>query len=335
MSYADDLKPDEKARLIPGFPILVVHAGSVAHGTHVEPEAGGIDDVDIIGVYVDTLDRYFGLRAGVDRGSHVQIGKWDCSSYELRHFVRLAMACNPNVICALWTEEQHHLVRLTPGSVLIRNRALFSSKLAYNTFSGYAGAQLARMTAYHADGEVSCCEGSEFHTETCPLTEARGRGSRKKFATGYMGQKRKALVEKFGYDCKNAAHLIRLLRMGQEFLATGMLNVKRHDAKELIEIKQGKWSLDRVMSTSMELSDKMTYARDVSPLPERPNEEAINAMLMESLSNSFSAQVAMRSNRFAERLTFFQDYMQPATVSNPSFVTKKDNMGCSEPEPGV
>lgn len=330
MSYAEDLKPEEKARLIPGNPILVVHAGSVAHGTHVEPEAGGIDDVDIIGVYIDTLERYLGLLDGADRGSHVQIGKWDCSSYELRHFVRLAMACNPNVICALWAEEQHHLVRLTAGSVLIRNRALFSSKLAYNTFSGYAGSQLARMIAYHQGGEVECCDGKEFHTETCGLAKSRGRGSRKKFATGYMGAKRKALVEKFGFDCKNAAHLIRLLRMGHEFLTTGMLNVKRRDAEELIEIKQGKWSMDRIMTEAMGLSDKMSYARDVSPLPERPNEEAIGTMLMEILSNHFNAQVATRSNRFAERLTFFQDYMQPATVENPTFVSKESNMDGAE-----
>jgi predicted nucleotidyltransferase len=335
MNYAEDLAPEERARLIPGVPILVVHAGSVAHGTHVEPEAGGIDDVDIIGVYIDTLSRYLGLRSGVERGSHVQIGKWDCSSYELRHFVRLAMACNPNVICALWTEEHHHLWKSVLASVLIRNRALFSSKLAYNTFSGYAGSQLARMMSYHLGGEVECCDGKEFHTETCALTKERGRGSRKKFATGYMGAKRKALVEKFGFDCKNAAHLIRLLRMGQEFLTTGMLNVRRHDAKELIEIKQGKWSMDRIMTTAMDLSDKMAHARDVSPLPDEPDSARIETMLMEILSNHFNGEIALRSNRFAERMTFFQDYMQPAVVENPSFVTKKDNMGCSETGPGV
>jgi len=52
-----------------------------------------------------------------------------------------------------------------------------------------------------------------------------------------MGAKRKSLVEKFGYDTKNAAHLILLLRMGIEFLSVGVLHVKRHDAQELLEIK--------------------------------------------------------------------------------------------------
>jgi len=61
-----------------------------------------------------------------------------------------------------------------------------------------------------------------------------------------MGTKRKMLVEKYGYDCKNAAHLIRLLRMGVEFLKDGRLYVMREDAKQLIEIKRGEWTLEQV-----------------------------------------------------------------------------------------
>ena len=56
---------------------------------------------------------------------------------------------------------------------------------------------------------------------------------------GYMGTKRKQLFDKFGYDPKNAAHMIRLLRMGNEFLRTGELVTYRPDREELIEIKCG------------------------------------------------------------------------------------------------
>lgn len=335
MSYAEDLTPEERSRLIPGIPMMVVHAGSVAHGTHVEPSDGGIDDVDIIGVYADPLASYFGLSGGVMRGSHVQIGKWDCSSYELRHFVKLALACNPNVICALWAYDHHYLIRNGYADVLIRNRSLFSSKLAYNTFSGYAAAQLARMTAYADNREASCCPGLEFHSEDCQASKRRGRGSRKKFATGYMGEKRKALVEKFGFDCKNAAHLIRLLRMGREFLTTGVLNVRRHDARELIEIKTGKWSLERVLEESKRLEEGIAFARDVSPLPDSPNVGAVERMLLEIMSNLFNGEVAIRSNMYSERLTFFQDYMGKATVDNPSFLTEKKELGCGPARSGV
>ena len=56
---------------------------------------------------------------------------------------------------------------------------------------------------------------------------------------GYMGDKRRSLVERFGYDTKNASHLIRLLRQGAEFLRDGELYVLRHDASELVAIKRG------------------------------------------------------------------------------------------------
>jgi len=41
--------------------------------------------------------------------------------------------------------------------------------------------------------------------------------------SGYMGEKRKAMARKYQYDVKNAAHLIRLLRMGSEFIVSGIL----------------------------------------------------------------------------------------------------------------
>src|SRR5215471_4669238 len=65
--------------------------------------------------------------------------------------------------------------------------------------------------------------------------------------SGYMGEKRKAMVRKYQYDVKNAAHLIRLLRMGIEFLETGRLQVFRtSDADELKRIKRGGWTLEQV-----------------------------------------------------------------------------------------
>ena len=50
---------------------------------------------------------------------------------------------------------------------------------------------------------------------------------RRYYSGGYMGQKRRELVRRVGYDDKNAAHLIRLLRMGIEFLTEGTIYVER------------------------------------------------------------------------------------------------------------
>jgi predicted nucleotidyltransferase len=99
---------------------------------------------------------------------------------------------------------------------------------------------------------------------------------------GYMGAKRKALVRKYGYDTKNGAHLIRLLRMALEFLQTGKFNVYRqNDAEELKEIKQGKWPLEKVKADAEMLFDKAKAARDVSTLPADFDHEKVNNLVVE------------------------------------------------------
>jgi hypothetical protein len=101
-----------------------------------------------------------------------------------------------------------------------------------------------------------------------------------------MGVKRKALVEKFGYDCKNASHTIRLFKVGIEFLETGKLNVYREKDKELLlDIKEGKWKLDKVKEYAKLLYKKAGVALEKSNLPEEPDHEEINRIFMEIISD--------------------------------------------------
>ncbi len=103
----------------------------------------------------------------------------------------------------------------------------------------------------------------------------------KKSYSGYMGERRKALVDKFGYDTKNAAHLIRLLRMGIEFLKDGRLYVLRSDASQLLEIKRGGWSFEQVRTEADRLFKlaEETYLR--STLPVQADKEKIDALCVE------------------------------------------------------
>jgi polyhydroxyalkanoate synthesis regulator phasin len=98
---------------------------------------------------------------------------------------------------------------------------------------------------------------------------------------GYMGEKRRKLIEKFGYDVKNASHLIRLLHMGIEALQTGDIKVLRNvDAEMLIDIKTGKWTLDEVKMYADELFHQVKKAYRKSDLPEEPNKEKVESLLM-------------------------------------------------------
>jgi len=59
-------------------------------------------------------------------------------------------------------------------------------------------------------------------------------------------KKRAILEEKYGFDCKHAMQLIRLLRTGKEILSDGKVRVWRPDHEELLEIRNGSWSYEKV-----------------------------------------------------------------------------------------
>lgn len=248
------LSPQENHEVIPEGTFLLGYRGSIAHGMYVPNSTpNSIDDKDILGVCFGPRDVYFGLGTFEQRERFIR--EWDSVVYEARKFVRLLLKANPNVLGLLWLSPQHYLIKEQAGEVLLENRDLFTTKEAYFSFTGYAYGQLKKMT--HGAFQ------------------------------GYMGEKRKQLVEKFGYDTKNAAHLIRLLRMGIEFLRTGELNVQRHDGQQLLEIKNGEWTLGRVQREAEDLFKRAEAAFDESQLPRRPNFDVVNKMCCELVETYF------------------------------------------------
>jgi len=226
--------------------IVLCYRGSIAHGTHVpNTEPNSIDDQDVIGVAIPPKPWFFGLKE-FEQFEHKE-GCWDVLIYDFRKFVRLLIKSNPNVMQVLWTPEKHILKTSPAFQDLVSNRHLFAHKGIYKSFCGYSHGQLHKM------------ENMAYR--------------------GYMGEKRKQLVEKFGYDCKNAQHLIRLLRQGVEFLQTGELVVERPDRAELIQIKTGQWSIEKVKGLAARLFAAMEQAHAKSQLPEQPNIPAIDELV--------------------------------------------------------
>ncbi len=234
--------------------ILMGYRGSIAHGTYIpNTDPNSIDDKDVMAVVVPPIGYYFGLKEWGSRGTkEIMQDEWDIVSYELRKYVGLLKKANPNVLGLLWLPENMYIRKTVYGRMLVDNRNLFATKRIYHSFSGYAHGQLHRMTHFKFNGR--------------------------------MGAKRKQLVEKFKFDCKNASHLIRLLRMGIEFLNEGELHVYREDAKQLIEIKTGEWSLEKVKNEADRLFKRAEDAYDRSTLPNKPDDDAINNLCTKILT---------------------------------------------------
>lgn len=292
-----------------GFPIephlLVLGLmGSHSHGTYIPPnEPDAVDDIDLMGFLVPPVEHHLGL----PRWQHwvFQFEELDVVIYSLEKAFRLLLKSNPNIVGLLWLRDDEYIHRHPLFDRLRSARAIFSSLEAAEAFAGYAYDQLKRMEAFdvarmaeyesltaeiRAAGpvtEVLEADGLKLqhiarHWQIALETLKRFRKLHREHFSGYMGEKRKAMVRKYQYDVKNAAHLIRLLRMGSEFLRTGRLQVYRTaDADELKAIKQGAWSLERVKTEAETLFQGIEASRQISPLPPAPDVEAANRLLME------------------------------------------------------
>ena len=92
---------------------------------------------------------------------------------------------------------------------------------------------------------------------------------------------RAALEAKHGYDTKHGMHLIRLLRMGVEILASGDLRVRRDDAEELLAIRAGALDYDALLEQADALEQAMRDALPSTPLPVEVDEPALDRLLVE------------------------------------------------------
>jgi hypothetical protein len=305
------LSPDQISRLLPEGLISLCWRGSVAHGMYVpKSDPDSIDDKDVMGVYIGPLEHYLGF--GTHDVYEQWEGEWDCVFYELRKFIGLLLNCNPNVLSLLWLKPNGIIYESPVGARLRENRDLFVTRKAYHSFSGYAHAQFKKMISFNQEAQAlmqqledqltsfaidpeSCdagdslrrLDGQPFVGATTEMMEVvkRYRGERRRYYSGgYMGQKRRELVRRVGYDAKNAAHLIRLLRMGIEFLTEGTLQVERADAPELLDIKRGEWPLDKVKSEAERLFQLSQEAYVRSTLPTEPDRSRAERLCVSMIS---------------------------------------------------
>lgn len=296
--------------------LVLAKIGSHSHGTYVPPsDPQAIDDVDYMGIVIPPPSYTLGLKNW--EGLNFQFEELDCVFYSFRKFVNLLLKSNPNVIGMLWLLPEFYISQSHEWNLVVAARDKFSSKMVYPSFMGYAHGQLEKMESFDAAAQIeleNCLEELEdlgltfsdvskpdfyfqypFHKDgiivgklscwpysydiVAEIIQKAADLSRKYFS-GYMGQKRRDLVKKHGYDTKNAAHLIRLMRMCSEFLKTGNMRVYRDvDGNQIRAIKAGKYTLDEIKTHANELFELTKKVKDESSLPDKPDTEAIDRLV--------------------------------------------------------
>lgn len=240
--------------------ILRAVVGSTVHGTNV----GNQDDRDEMALAIEPMHYVIGMRhwettvyRTAPDGQKSRPGDLDLVTHSLRKFCRLASRGNPTMQLPLFVPESAIVECNALGRELIAKRSMFLSRQCGKAFLGYMMAQKARLAG-----------------------EAGGRhGSRPE------------LIEKYGFDTKYAGHIIRLGYQGVELMTTGHLSLpmRPEHREDVLAVRTGKWTLERTLSRAGELERELRDSLDTGPLPDAPDEDAINEFLQDAYLRAWGA----------------------------------------------
>lgn len=235
--------------------IFLSKSGSHSYGTAV-----ATSDMDLRGVAIPPPEYFLGFFHNFEQARWVN---QDTVIYDIRKFIKLAMDCNPSILELLFTSPEDWILIHPLMKTIIDQREKFLSTRVKFTFSGYAVSQINKLKA--------------------SMVRPPER----------VNPVRAELIQKFGYDTKDAMHVVRLLRMGKEILKGEGVQVRRSDAEELIAIRNGAWSLSDLLgyAEAMEAELNDLYAK--SPLPSAPDKIALDALCRDIVQKSFNCEVQM------------------------------------------
>lgn len=233
--------------------ILLKIGGSVAYGINRDES-----DLDIRGVYIENINSVLGLNAK-KREENIEYHKSeeedkhkdgvDLVLYPLQKFCNLACATNPNIIELLADNPDLILYINDYGTELINNRKLFLSKECIKSYGGYL------------------------------IQEKYQVG-------GHLAEWQRKKLDKY------IAHIFRLYESAIYLLETGdiMCRLPEDLAAKIIEIREGSLSYKDWDSRSLDVkkfeelfdqySDRFHKAQDKSTLPECPDRNSVNKLLV-------------------------------------------------------
>lgn len=83
------------------------------------------------------------------------------------------------------------------------------------------------------------------------------------------------------YDAKNMMHVFRLLNMAGEIAVEGKVNVRRKDREALLKVRRGEYQYEDLVKMAEDKIDCVNGLYQSCNLPEKPEAEKINALLVE------------------------------------------------------
>lgn len=250
--------------------------------------------------------------------------------YEIRKFFNLCADNNPNIIELLWLEPGDYLNVTPIGEKIIAARQEFLSKRARYSFAGYAFGQLHRIRAHRSwllNPPTKEPQREDFGLPNRALiTKDQAGAMNELLDKGTIGEgdltpnfleslakekaylqshkhwgqyqdwkksrnpKRAELEAKFGYDCKHASHLVRLLRMCREILVERKVIVKRPDREEILAVKNGLWGYDQLVEWAEKQETELDELYKSSMLPHEADRNYLDRLCVELVEDFYSGR---------------------------------------------
>ena len=236
--------------------------GSRCYGVSTESS-----DWDMVGFCVPPKDIIFPHLGGVIQGFGRQVQKFICyqkhhvkvdpieydlNCYNIVHYFRLCMDCNPNMIDSLFVPRDCIYHSSIISEMVREKRKIFLHKGAWHRFKGYAYAQLHKMDNKNPTG------------------------------------KRAETVAKFGYDVKFAYHLVRLLGEIEQILTEGDIDLRRN-REHLKAIRRGDVYETDIRQWAAEKEHSLERLYATSKLRHSPDEDAIKQLLLNCLEEHYGS----------------------------------------------
>ena len=177
--------------------------------------------------------------------------EYDLTIFSIVKYFRLCANNNPNALDALFVPQQCVLYQSTIGNMVRLRRHIFLSKRCFHSYIGYAFSQLHKMDSKEPTG------------------------------------KRVEIRERYGFDVKFAAHVVRLLLQCQQIFEEGDIDLTKH-SERIKAIKRGEVSKEEIkeffeakrkyLEGLYQTSDKVPYKVD---------EDRIRTLLLECLEHHY------------------------------------------------
>lgn len=307
--------------------ILEIRSGSHLYGTNVETsdeDFTGIfiaDEEYYLGLKsVEEIDLSIQSKNISGRNTTEAV---DRKFHEFRKFCKLALDNNPNILEMLFVNNENVVSCNRYGQSLRQNAELFPWVGCAQKFLGYAFSQKHKMKIKPDNMEkVLSAYGYllnllETNRRNSLIVDIQDDLIKMGFVEHHQHIKvgdiyiqrnatvksefdklkrrigsftnRQSLISRYGYDTKFGMHLIRLMMEGKELLETGEIEYPLKDRSLLLDIRNGKYTCEEVITMSEEFEKEVESLKETTKLPKHPRFNDVNAFLIDTVKDFHAA----------------------------------------------